>query len=283
MDVVRIADDVLSSEVKVSRSGNDIVLSIANTTDKLLLKSVLLNDGANDYVIGQVKFADGTTWDMAALKALLITGTDNADTLIGFASDDNIDAAGGNDKVYGQDGNDYLIGGDGDDYLYGRNGNDFISGGAGKDYLYGENGDDVLDGGVGNDYLNGGVGNDTYQWGRGSGQDILSDVDSTIGNTDQLSIGEDVASDQLWFRHVGANLEVSVIGTADKMTISGWYNTANNHIEQFVTSDGKALLDSQIDSLVSAMAAFSPPAAGQTSLPPDYQTALNPVLSANWK
>jgi hypothetical protein len=31
------------------------------------------------------------------------------------------------------------------------------------------------------------------------------------------------------------------------------------------------------------MAAFSVPAAGQTSLPPAYQTALVPVITANWQ
>jgi hypothetical protein len=30
------------------------------------------------------------------------------------------------------------------------------------------------------------------------------------------------------------------------------------------------------------MAAFAPPAAGQTSLPSDYQSALAPVIAANW-
>jgi hypothetical protein len=43
------------------------------------------------------------------------------------------------------------------------------------------------------------------------------------------------------------------------------------------------LLNSQVDALVSAMAAFSPPSAGQTSLPANYQSALNTVLAANWK
>jgi hypothetical protein len=31
------------------------------------------------------------------------------------------------------------------------------------------------------------------------------------------------------------------------------------------------------------MAAFAPPAAGQTTLPDDYRTALQPVIAANWK
>ena len=36
-------------------------------------------------------------------------------------------------------------------------------------------------------------------------------------------------------------------------------------MEQFKTSNGKTLLDSQVQNLVSAMAAFAPPASGQTT------------------
>ena len=89
--------------------------------------------------------------------------------------------------------------------------------------------------------------------------------------------------DQLWFRHVGNNLEVSIIGTSDKATLTNWYLGSQYHVEQFKTSDGKTLLDSKINALVDAMAAFSPPAAGQTTLPTAYQTALNPVIAANWQ
>jgi len=53
-------------------------------------------------------------------------------------------------------------------------------------------------------------------------------------------------------------------------------------VEQFRTSDGKVLLDSQVQSLVDAMAAFAPPAAGQTTLPAHCSTALAPVIVANW-
>ena len=54
-------------------------------------------------------------------------------------------------------------------------------------------------------------------------------------------------------------------------------------VEQFRTIDGKVLLDTQVDQLVNAMAAFAPPAAGQTTLPAAYQAVLNPVIAANWK
>lgn len=31
------------------------------------------------------------------------------------------------------------------------------------------------------------------------------------------------------------------------------------------------------------MAVFAPPAVGQTSLPANYQEALNPLIAANWR
>ena len=65
--------------------------------------------------------------------------------------------------------------------------------------------------------------------------------------------------------------------------ISNWYLGSQYHVEQFRTNDGKVLLDSQVQNLVTAMAAFSPPAAGQTTLPGDYAASLNTVIAANWQ
>lgn len=73
-----------------------------------------------------------------------------------------------------------------------------------------------------------------------------------------------------------------MIGSTDKMTMSNWYPGDAYHVEQFKTSDGEPLLDSQVQNLVNAMAAFAPPAAGQSTLPAAYATALPPVLAANW-
>ena len=74
-----------------------------------------------------------------------------------------------------------------------------------------------------------------------------------------------------------------MIGGTDKLTVSNWYSGSSYHVEQFKTSDGKVLLDSQVQNLVQAMAAFSPPAAGQTTLPASYQSSLNTVIAANWQ
>ncbi|MBI5785104.1 MAG: calcium-binding protein, partial [Rhodocyclales bacterium] len=228
-------------------------------------------------------------------------GTDGADNLYGYATNDTLNGGAGDDRLYGAagndtlsggDGNDYLSGQDGDDvldggtgadYLWGGNGNDLMQGDAGDDILYGDAGNDTLNGGVGSDYLAAGAGNDTYVLGRGYGADTVTENDSTTGNTDIASFLSGIGADQIWFRHVGTNLEVSIIGTLDKLTINNWYSGNQYHVEQFKTADGKTLIDTKVETLVQAMAAFSPPAAGQTTLPPTYQDALGTTIAANWQ
>ncbi len=157
-----------------------------------------------------------------------------------------------------------------------------LMGNTGVNVLTGNAGNDVLDGKAGADSLIGGTGNDTYKLGRGYGADTITENDATAGNTDQALFDAGIAVDQLWFQKVGNNLQVDIIGTSDKFTLNNWYLGNQYHVEQFKTSDGKVLLDSAVQNLVQAMAAFSPPAAGQTTLAAGYATTLNPVIAANW-
>lgn len=148
--------------------------------------------------------------------------------------------------------------------------------------LYGLAGNDTLQGNQGNDALQGDIGNDTYRIARGDGIDQITDNDSTSGNNDLLWFTQGVSYDQLWFEKVNNHLEVSVIGATDKVTINNWYANPANHIETIKTSDNKTLSDSKIDNLVSAMAAFTVPAMGQTTLSSTYANSLAPVLAASW-
>lgn len=72
-------------------------------------------------------------------------------------------------------------------------------------------------------------------------------------------------------------------GKWNRLTIQNWYAGSQYHVEQFKTADGHTLLDSQVQNLVNAMAAFSPPAAGETQLPASDAATLNPVIAANWQ
>lgn len=108
---------------------------------------------------------------------LNLTGTDNADTLLGGSGIDFLDGRGGNDVLGGRSGDDTLLGGDGDDDLGGAYGNDLLDGGPGNDNLDGGLGTDRLLGGGGNDILFLG-GNGTAE--GGDGDDRLT---STGGNS----------------------------------------------------------------------------------------------------
>ncbi|MDP2015592.1 calcium-binding protein [Hydrogenophaga sp.] len=160
--------------------------------------------------------------------------------------------------------------------------NNQLTGNSGANSLSGGAGNDTLQGMAGNDTLIGGAGNDTYLLGRGDSGDTVQENDSTSGNTDILRFLEDVSVEQLWFQRVSNNLEVSIIGTGDKATITSWYSGSQYQLEQFQVSDGQALMNAQVANLVNAMAAFSPPPMGQTTLTPSQQSSLAPVIAANW-
>jgi Ca2+-binding RTX toxin-like protein len=245
----------------------------------------------------------------AAGKSNIMSGLDGNDSLLGDGGADRLDGGLGADTMRGGAGNDtYVVDNVGDVVIENAGeGLDFIessvsytlsdnvenlaltgtaaingTGNGLNNAIVGNSANNVLTGGAGTDTLMGGAGNDTYVWGRDDGADTVYDYDATPGNTDVLSIGNAVSTDQLWFRRIGNDLEISIIGTSDKMTVSSWYLGSSYHIEQLRTTDGSMLLDSQVDNLVNAMASFAPPAAGQTTLPDDYRTSLSPVIAANW-
>jgi Ca2+-binding RTX toxin-like protein len=100
-----------------------LTLHIAGTSDTLTLNQWFLVDGQ----IEQIRFADGTVWDQAAVLARLettLTGTAGDDTLYGSELADTISGLAGNDSLHGQAGNDVLDGGTGADQMFGRSGDD---------------------------------------------------------------------------------------------------------------------------------------------------------------
>jgi Ca2+-binding RTX toxin-like protein len=92
----------------------------------------------SSHAIEQIVFADGTVWDESAVKAMLLAGTEAAQSLQAFREGSEIHAGGGNDVLTGDSGNDALYGEAGDDTLAGLSGDDLLSGGRGNDRLEGE-------------------------------------------------------------------------------------------------------------------------------------------------
>jgi Ca2+-binding RTX toxin-like protein len=199
----------------------DLEFSILGTSDRITLGAGwrgLGAGGAMDWTpVQQVRFADGTTWDAAAIRQHMYAGSSSSDVLLGTPGADLMNGQGG------------------DDSLSGAGGDDTLNGGAGSDSLDGGLGNDVLDGGAGNDTLNGGAGNNRYLFGRGDGQDVVAHFqDTTAGKTSVLEFKSGVLPSDVTVRQVfssawgyAADLEFSILGTADRVTVSaGWRGMA---------------------------------------------------------
>jgi Ca2+-binding RTX toxin-like protein len=147
--------------------------------------------------------------------------------------------------------------------------------------LQAPNGGAVLISGSGNDTLLGGNGADTFVMPAGAGNDSIT---ASLGNgADTLRFDRWIAHDQLWFAQTGNDLVVSVIGQNQSATVSNWYTAGNNHLGKVLAGDGYTVTDSGMQQLVQAMASFSPPPAGQTTLPPELAANLAAALTANWQ
>ncbi len=163
--------------------------------------------------------------------------------------------------------------------------NNYLTGNAGNNTLSAAAGDDVLDGGAGTDTLTGGTGKDTYLMARGYGSDTVVENDSASGQMDVAKFLSGVAFDQLWFAKPSAsnNLEISIIGTYDKLIIKDWYLGSKYRVEEIRTAAGNMMLSAaNVQDLVTAMASLTKPAFGQTTLSPSYQTQLASVFASTW-
>jgi Ca2+-binding RTX toxin-like protein len=190
----------------------------------------------------------------------------------------------GADYLGGDAGNDDLLGEGGDDEVHGWTGDDILMGGDGNDALFGDAGADQLEGGLGNDTLNGGVDGDIYFAQGDFGTDIISDADSNPVdlinhiNVDELHFSS-ASYDMLWFKQVGSDLEVSVVGTQNKTTVQGWFLGSAYQMELIVDEvGGHELTANKVGSLVTAMSQFSPQNMSAATTP----TALLQARNEAW-
>jgi Ca2+-binding RTX toxin-like protein len=152
-------------------------------------------------------------------------------SLARFANVENLDlsAAAGAADLVGDDGNNTLVG---------NASANVLTGGAGDDRLEGREGSDTLDGGGGNDTLIGGTGADLYRFGRGGGQDVITDQDTNIANVDVIEFAADVIPNDLLLSQTGSDLTIAIRGTSDALTVRNYYLASANQIEQLRFAGG---------------------------------------------
>lgn len=106
---------------------------------------------------------------------------------------------------------------------------------------------------------------------------------SLNGGNGVIQFGAGITEKNLWFIESGNNLLIDVLGSSDQLTINGFVNSASA-ISEIKSSDGLEI-DSQLNNLIAAMAAFSANNPGfnpvtATQMPSD--TALQTELTAAW-
>ena len=215
-DTIQFSTNVLPSEVTFFKIGNDLKITIADTSDQLTIKNHF-GDTTNEVEL--FRFVDGTELTKEQMNMqVVIMSTDGADELSGI---NNI-----NNNIYG---------------------------GAGNDSLYGMNLDDILDGGAGNDTLQGGDGADTYIFDAGFGQDVIEESVSNvmISDNDIAVFGSGLTSDKAILSRSGNDLIVSFQGSTDLVTVKGQFShsawfSGSNDIETFQFADGVQWTDAQV-------------------------------------
>ncbi|WP_313213500.1 calcium-binding protein [Stenotrophomonas acidaminiphila] len=247
-----------------------------------------------------------------------ITGNAGANALYGYEGSDKLDGGAGNDTMVGGIGDDtYIVNASGDvvteqadegldqvwssiSYTLGAHvenmkllGTSAISGvgnsldnamvgNSGNNALSGAAGNDTLEGGAGTDTLTGGPGADTYLHARGYGADTVVENDAAA-NVDVAKFLSGVGYDQLWFARPSGtnNLEISIIGTTDKLTIKDWYLGAQYRVEEIRMVDGDYLLTAgNVQSLVNKMETIAKPTT--TTLTSAQRDQLNSVFATTW-
>ena len=152
-DALVFGAGISSEDVTISKTGNDVILTIGASGETLTLKS---QAGATaSYWVEEVRFADGTVWDRVTTITTPSYGTAAGETMNGTSGTDVIFGLGGNDTLGGAASADRLFGGEGADTIVGGLGDDVLSGGAGDDIFSFTNGDgyDFVSGGAGYDII----------------------------------------------------------------------------------------------------------------------------------
>lgn len=97
--------DINPTNINLVRNGNDVTVVIAESAPgasdggSVLLKNSL--EDSSQQGVEVIAFADGTSWNRAQLRDMLLTGTTGNDALVGFAGDDTFRYArgGGYDTI----------------------------------------------------------------------------------------------------------------------------------------------------------------------------------------
>lgn len=216
VSTIKIAEGISLDELDIISVGEDIVIALKDSEDKLIINGFAENpDNFILEVDGEsVSLKDSITAD----ESEFLSGSDGSDYIVNESS--SVIAGGsGDDRIIGNDEDEIIFGDSGNDQILAGDGNDVIYGGSGDDYINGGDGNDMIDGGSGNDFIDGGEGDDTYFFNPGYGNDSIRD--SKGANTIMFGDGF-TASGIKAYRNNWNDLLITFDGFDDTLTIKNY-------------------------------------------------------------
>jgi len=256
-DVLQFADDVLSTDISLTRTNDDLIIQINDTDDNVTIKGYFTQ---SQYQEINIKFPDDQNWNFETIKQMMINGYDSDNNIVGYDGDDVINGNDESETIDGKDGNDIISGNGGDDVIDGNRGNDNLNGGAGNDTLIGGWGEDTLTGGKGDDILQGGYGDDDiYIFAQGDGKDTI------IESKDEQNVNiilklQNITSDNVIYRRQGYNLVLTFLNNSDdQITITDYFDanqeTRNKSLSLYIDDENQNLTDEILqDKLIASSA-----------------------------
>ncbi|ATQ75211.1 hypothetical protein CR152_12300 [Massilia violaceinigra] len=203
IDTLRLGAGFVPDATRVRREGSDLVLRFGDA-ESVTVRQYFHNDALGYLQIERIEFPDGTLWDIARIKAMVLVPTADGEALYGYGAS-----------------------------------NDILNGLAGNDTLAGLGGHDTLHGGTGYDLLEGGGGNDVFLFNRGDGDDVIHTYERAEGKLVTLRLGAGLTPAGTAVRRDAASLVLS-FGGDDQVTIKDYFyrdGAGGNEIDQIVFAD----------------------------------------------
>lgn len=232
VSTIKMAEGISIDELDIISVGEDIVIAIKDSEDKLIINGFA--EKSDHYILEvggeSVSLKDNITAD----ESEFLSGSEESDYIVNESS--SVIAGGsGDDRIIGNDEDEIIFGDRGNDQILSGGGNDVIFGGSGDDYINGGDGNDMIDGGSGNDFIDGGIGDDIYFFNPGYGNDSIKD--SYGANTIMFGDGF-TASGIKAYRSNWNDLLITFDGFEDTLTIKDYCINENARNFTLVFADG---------------------------------------------
>lgn len=232
VSTIKIADGISLDELDIISVGEDIVISLSDSEDKIIINGFAENP--DNYILEVGGERTSLKDRVSAVNDEFLSGSDESDYIVNENS--SIVAGGsGDDRIIGNAKDEIIFGDSGNDQILSDSGNDVIFGGSGDDYINGGDGNDMIDGGSGNDFIDGGIGDDIYFFNPGYGNDSIKDSDGA--NTIMFGDGF-TASGIKAYRSNWNDLLITFDGFEDTLTIKDYCINENARNFTLVFADG---------------------------------------------